>query len=204
MEDELKSISQQDKLSKFCMDAGFLNFVEIRQYFMTKDTAEFSQFTDAVACREYTLPKEEGASEPKGWIRGNTKIGPVLEVATCCLHGKYGVEIGIMSMNKDNSHSWVRISHGSNKLVTNLNNSEQETSVPRICVEIGCEGFCMPIKGQSKTTKTRTCRPFHKNHTHWGKSLGRCWTRRIFSLRLCGVEEINSSSSSSWKTTSRK
>ena len=33
-----------------------------------------------------------------------------------------------MSMNKDNSHSWVRISHGSNKLVTNLNNSEQETS----------------------------------------------------------------------------
>ena len=95
---------------------------------MTKDTAEFSQFTDAVACREYTLPRDEGASEPKGWIRGNTKIGPVLEVAICCLHGKYGVEIRIMSMNKDNSHSWVRISHGSNKLVTSLNNSEQETS----------------------------------------------------------------------------
>ena len=67
-------------------------------------------------------------SEPKGWIRGNTKIGPVLEVATCCLHGKYGVEIRTMSMNKDNSHSWVRISYGSNKLVTNLNNNEQETS----------------------------------------------------------------------------
>ena len=33
-----------------------------------------------------------------------------------------------MSTNKDNSHSWVRISHDSNKLVTNLNNSEQETS----------------------------------------------------------------------------
>ena len=32
-----------------------------------------------------------------------------------------------MSMNKDNSHSWVRISYGLNKLVTNLNN-EQETS----------------------------------------------------------------------------
>ena len=64
----------------------------------------------------------------KGWIRGNTKIGPVLEVTTCCLQGKYGVEIRIMSMNKDNSHSWVRISHGLNKLVTNLNNNEQETS----------------------------------------------------------------------------
>ena len=33
-----------------------------------------------------------------------------------------------MSMNKDNSHSWVRIFHCLNKLVTNLNNNEQETS----------------------------------------------------------------------------
>ena len=108
------------------MDAGFLSVVEIGQYFMTKDTAEFSQFTDAVACREYPLPRDEEASEPKGWIPGNTKIGPVLEVATCCLHGKYGVEIRIMSLSRDNSHSWVRISHGSNKLVTNLNNNEKQ------------------------------------------------------------------------------
>ena len=113
------------------MDAGFLTTVEVGQYFMTKDTEEFSQFTESVACREYTLPRDESLSEPKGWIRGNTKIGPVLEVTTsytCCLQGKYGVEIRIMSVNKDNSHSWVRISHGLNKLVTNLNNSEQETS----------------------------------------------------------------------------
>ena len=95
---------------------------------MTKDTEEFSQFTDSVACREYSLPRDEDTSEPKGWIRGNTKIGPVFEVTTCYLQGKYGVEIRIMSMNKDNSHSWVRISHGLNKLVTNLNNNEQETS----------------------------------------------------------------------------
>ena len=110
------------------MEAGFLNVVEIGQYFMTKDTAEFSQFTDAVASREFTLPRDEEASEPKDWIRGNTKIGPVLEVATFCLHGNYGIEIRIMSMNEDNSHSWVSISHDLNKLVTNVNSSEQETS----------------------------------------------------------------------------
>ena len=126
--DRIEKLSQQDELSKFCMDAGFLNVVEIGQYFMTKDTAEFSQFTDAVDCREYTLQRDEETSEPKGWIRGNTKIGPVLEVTTCCLQGKYGVEIRIMFISKDNSHSWVRISHGLNKLVTNLNNNEQETS----------------------------------------------------------------------------
>ena len=98
--ERIEKLSQQDKLSKFCMDAGFLNVVEIGEYLMTKDTEEFSQLTNAVACREYTLPRDEEFSEPKGWIRGNTKIGPVLEVATCCLHGKYGVEIRIMSMNR--------------------------------------------------------------------------------------------------------
>ena len=108
--ERIEKLSQQDKLSKLCMDAGFLNVVEIGQHFTTKDIAEFSQFTDAVACREYTLPRDEETSEPKGWIRGNTKIGPVLEVATSYLHGKYGVEIRIWSLNKDYSHSWVRIS----------------------------------------------------------------------------------------------
>ena len=94
---------------------------------MTKDTEEFSQFTDSVACREYILPRGKNLSEPKGWIRGNTKIGPVLEVTTCCRQSKYGVEIRTESMNKDRSHSWVRISHGLNKLVTNLDDNEQET-----------------------------------------------------------------------------
>ena len=126
--ERIKKLSPQDRLSKFCMDAGFLNVVEIGQYFMTNDTAEFSQFTDAVACREYTLPRDEETSEPKGWIRGNTKIGPVLEVTTCCLQGQYGVEIRIMSLSEDNSHSWVRNFHGLNKLVTILNSNEQETS----------------------------------------------------------------------------
>ena len=66
--------------------------VEVGQYFMTKDNEEFLQFTDSVACREYTLSRDEKSSDPKGWIRGNTKIGPVLEVTTSCLQGKYGVE----------------------------------------------------------------------------------------------------------------
>ena len=89
---------------------------------MTKDTGDLSQF-HAVACREYTLPKEE-ASQPKGWIQGNTKIGPVLEVATSYLRGKQGAEMRIRPSSRDNTHSRVRISHGSNKFVINLNNNE--------------------------------------------------------------------------------
>ena len=50
--ERIEKLQQQDRLSKFCTDAGFLTTVEVGQYFMTKDTEEFSRFTDSVACRE--------------------------------------------------------------------------------------------------------------------------------------------------------
>ena len=62
----LTKIFSQDRLSKFCTDAGFLNVVEIRQYFMTKDTAEFSQFTDAAAC---IATKRLDPREHPNWTR---------------------------------------------------------------------------------------------------------------------------------------
>ena len=61
-------LSQQDRLIKICTDAGFLTTVEVGQYFMTKDTEEFSQFAEPVTCREYTLPRDEKSSDLKGWI----------------------------------------------------------------------------------------------------------------------------------------
>ena len=57
--ERIEKLSQQDRVSKFCTDAGFLTTVEVGQYLMTKGTEEFSQFTDSVACREYTLPRDE-------------------------------------------------------------------------------------------------------------------------------------------------
>ena len=100
---------------------------------MTKHTDEFSRFTEPVTCREYTFPRDEKSTDPKVWIRGNTKIRPVLAVTTSYLQGEYGVKIRIESVNKDNSHSWVRISQGLNNLVTDLidkeyDDNEQETS----------------------------------------------------------------------------
>ena len=182
-----KSYHNKIRVIKICTDAGFLTTVEVGQYFMTKDTEDFSQFTDSVACREYTLPRDEDSSEPKGWIRGNTNIGPVLEVTTCCLQGKYGVEIRIESMNKDNSHSSVRISHGLKKLVTKLEQQgagrqragNLRDAVRRLCVEIECTCLCEPIKGQSKTTKTYFCQLIHKNFSCWGKELGPILSHKI-------------------------
>ena len=39
-EERIQRLSQADRVSKFCMDAGFISVVEIGQYFMTKDTGE--------------------------------------------------------------------------------------------------------------------------------------------------------------------
>ena len=122
-EERIQSLSQTDRVSKYCMDVGFTSVVEVGQYFMTKDNGK--QFY-AKACREYTLPRSDGSSQPKGWIQGNTKIGPVLEVTTSCLYGKHGVEIRTWSLSVDNTQSWVRISHGSNNFVIDSNNNDTE------------------------------------------------------------------------------
>ena len=140
---ELKSYHNKIERLNFFTVAGFLTTVEVGQYFMTKDTEEFSQFTDSAACREYILPRDENSSEPKGWIRGNTKIGPVLEVTTCYLQGKYGVEIRIESVNKDHSHSWVRISHGLNELVTDLSNKEHDEDNEQETSEMQFEDYAL-------------------------------------------------------------
>ena len=95
-----------------------MRVVEVGQYFVTKDTGDFRQFR-SVACREYTLPRDDQASQPKGWIQGNMRIGLVLEVTTSFQYFKYGIEIRIESVNQDNSHSWVRISYGTVKYVIN-------------------------------------------------------------------------------------
>ena len=46
----------------------------------------------------------------------------MLAVTISYLWGKYGIEVRI----KDNSHSWVRISHGSNKFVIDSNHNNTE------------------------------------------------------------------------------
>ena len=102
-------------------------------------TRNASEFQHTIACREYTLPRDDKSSQPKGWIRGNTRIGPTLEVTTSFQHFKYGIEVRIGSVNKDNSHSWVRISYGTVRYVNdyyikydteNFADPQEEEDVP--------------------------------------------------------------------------
>ena len=159
-QERVERLSHQSRVTRICTDAGFPKTVEVGQYFMTKHTDEFPQFAEQVTCREYTFPRDEKSSDPKGWTRGNTKIGPVLEVTTSYLQGKYGVEIRIESVNEDNSHSWVRISHG--LLVADLidkeyDDNEQETSETKT-EEFALKTNVLAFASRSKA-KTKPPRP---------------------------------------------
>ena len=41
---QVESLSSENRVSKFCKEAGFMRVVEVGQYFVTKDTGDFRQF----------------------------------------------------------------------------------------------------------------------------------------------------------------
>ena len=139
---QIESLSLENRVSTFCKEAGFMRVVEVGQHFVTKDTGNLRQFR-SVACREYTLPRDDPTSEAKGWIQGIMRIGPVLEVTTSFRHFKYGIEIRIWSVNQDNSQSWVRISYGTMKYVvesiqdnTEIPLDPQEEQLPQTSIKV--------------------------------------------------------------------
>ena len=84
------------------------------------------------------------------------------------------MKIRIESVNKDNSHSWVRISHGLNKLVTNLNNNEQETSEMQFeeyALKLNAGDFASRSKAKAKPQKrdsaSSSTRTIHIGERTW-------------------------------------
>ena len=168
-QERVDKLSQQNRVIKICIDAGFPHNSWSRT--VLHDKGHWRVLT-ILTCREYTLPRDEKSSDPKGWIRGNTKnCARVRSHNQLLAKGKYGAEIRIESVNNDNSHSWVRISHGIIKLVTILNNkdqddNEQETSEMQFeeyALKLDAKDFAcrskaktIPQKRYSASSTTRT------------------------------------------------
>ena len=70
---QVESLSPESTVSRFFKEARFMRVVKVGQYLVTKDTGNLRQIR-SVACREYTLPRDDSASQPKGWIQGNLRI----------------------------------------------------------------------------------------------------------------------------------
>ena len=138
------TLSQQNRVIKFCIDAGFLTTVGVGQYFMTKDTEEFSQFTESVARRTRKIGFD-----------GTPKLGTYWKSQPATYEEKYGVEIRIASMNKDHFHSWVRISHGLNKLVTNLNNNKENDNNELETSEMQFDNFALKSNARAFVSRSK-------------------------------------------------
>ena len=152
--ERIESLSPESKVSRFCKEARFMRVVEVGQYFVTKDTGDFRQFR-SVACREYTLPRDDPASEAKRWIQGNMRIGPVLEVTSSFQHFKYGIEIRVL-VSESRQFSILGGNILWNDRICGRINSRQHRNSCRSTRRGRCtnklRSGCSQVKGKSKTS----------------------------------------------------
>ena len=151
---------------------------------MTKHPDEFLQFTEPVTCCEYTLPRDEESTNPEGF-EGTPKLNPCWKSQPVgYLQGKYGVGIG-NELQTDNSHSRFRISHGLNKLVTDLidkeyDDDEQENSETKTeLFALKTEVFVYASRSKDKAKPSRptsTCSSTRAVPIPW-KNMDWYWTR---------------------------
>ena len=98
-EQKLASLPEHLQLTKLCSYAGLAKTVEEGLHFTTRDDTELDRLKGS--CRQ-NFPRSNQSFQVKGWIRRNTKIGPVLDVTVSYHQRRCGVEIMIESLFGDN------------------------------------------------------------------------------------------------------
>ena len=96
----------------------------------------------AGACQQYTQPRDD---VPVGWIRGQTKIGPVRQVKVTYHSEQHGIEIQVKSMQNDGSLSCIVICRGMKRYVEKKIRKEMATGP-------GTEKPVATTKGAIKST----------------------------------------------------
>ena len=129
---------------------------------------------------------------PKVGSEGTPKLGPywTLQLVACKVNMEW--KIRIESMNKDHSHSWIRISHGLNKLITNLNDHEQETSEMQFedyALKSNVLGFASRSKAKAKPPRRISAIPSTRTILIGERTWTDDWTTRLFAHRLFSIEE---------------
>ena len=90
------------------------------QFYVTIHDIHLAGFCCTSSCPEKTFPRDDERSKSREAMRGNTRIGPVLEVKVTEHLDRYGIEIKIDSMKKDKTQSWIVISSSVLKRIRNL------------------------------------------------------------------------------------
>ena len=78
---------EQEKMTKLCSNAVSKN-IEKGQFFIALDDEDDALNDRKRSWRTHILPRSEEASRVRGWILGNTKISPFVDVEVCCHQGR--------------------------------------------------------------------------------------------------------------------
>ena len=169
--ERIESLSPENKVSKFCKEAGFMRVVEVGQYFVTTRTSvildNFAHWlvANTLHLEMFQLHNQKDGFKEIRELDLYWKSRPV-----SFQHFKYGIEIRIWSVNQDNSQSWVRISYGTIKYVvdSNQNNTEipadpQEDQVPQTSIKvIAARSKAKAKPRQRELVDTPTFFPIHE------------------------------------------
>ena len=120
-ERKYQQLSQDQKLSKFCSDAGLKLFEK------TEERQQMQQL-----CREYKMPRNEKKTRVRGWIRKGSRIDPVLNIKVCYHDDRYSIAVQIPSLFQDNTASLVRIVNGVDKYVTESMLTREEEDIASV------------------------------------------------------------------------
>ena len=199
--ERVERLSEQDRVIKICIDAGFL-----------KNTWSRTVLRDKAHWRVLTIYGTKDMS----WVHFATRwkinwperLDSISEVTTSYLQCKHGVEIRIESVNKDNSHSWVRISHGLNTdlIDKGYDDNEQGTSQTKTeAFALKTDEFALASRSKAKAKPRRptsVCSST-RNCTYSWKNMDCYWTRSSIQSSVPSGKKTEHSSSG-WTIISRR
>ena len=110
-ERRFENLPEDQKLSKVCSEAS-LNLIEVGQFFYALPSPNGAN--NQSSCREYTLPRDDKENGSKRRIESDAWFGPVLEVKVCKTHGRYSVEVQVLSLFEDQSERGWKVRHKGN------------------------------------------------------------------------------------------
>ena len=96
-QERAERLSQQNRAIKFCIGGGFLTTVDVGQYFMTKDTEEFSQFVNQWLVVGTLCQEMKNHVTRKVGFEGTPKLDPCWksQPVTCKVNMEWKLELNL-------------------------------------------------------------------------------------------------------------
>ena len=198
---QVNLLSPENRLSKFCKEARFMSVVEVGQYFVTRNASEFLH---TVARREYTLPRDDPASEPKGggsrkhenW----TYFGSHNELSSLQIRSRSSNSVCERRQFSVLGQKFLRNSSLCEQLHQIRHAKSCRSTRRGICTNKLRSG-CSQIESKSKTSTEGVY--WRNNHPIKWKSMDWHWTIKTRPRVVQFVEESHQSSSTQSEITSR-